>query len=73
MRSHKDNNFILKDKGQVKSESNQLRALCIISLLFSRCSPHLEEAAIAGHPEARHNLGCEELDYIRFEELRNIS
>jgi tetratricopeptide (TPR) repeat protein len=31
---------------------------------------HLEEAAIAGHPEARHNLGCEELDYNRFERAK---
>ena len=28
---------------------------------------HAEEAAIGGHPEARHNLGCEEFNYGRFE------
>jgi TPR repeat protein len=27
----------------------------------------LEEAAIGGHPHARHNLGCEELDNGRYE------
>ena len=31
---------------------------------------HLEEAAIAGHPEARHNLGVEEADNGRFERAR---
>ena len=31
---------------------------------------HLEEAAIGGHPEARHNLGCEELENGRFERAR---
>ena len=28
---------------------------------------HLEKAAIGGHPEARHNLGCEEADNGRYE------
>ena len=28
---------------------------------------HLEEAAIGGHPEARHNLGCEETDNDRMD------
>jgi TPR repeat protein len=31
---------------------------------------HWEEAAIAGHPHARHNLGCEEWNNGRFERAR---
>ena len=31
---------------------------------------HLEEAAIGGHPTARHNLGCEEANNGRFERAR---
>ena len=31
---------------------------------------HLEEAAIGGHPTARHNLGCEEVDNGRYERAR---
>jgi tetratricopeptide (TPR) repeat protein len=31
---------------------------------------HLEEAAIGGHPHARHNLGCEELDNGRYERAK---
>ncbi len=31
---------------------------------------HLEEAAIGGHPNARHNLGCEEVDNGRYERAR---
>ena len=31
---------------------------------------HLEEAAIAGHPQARFNLGCEEANNGRFERAR---
>jgi TPR repeat protein len=31
---------------------------------------HLEEAAIGGHPAARHDLGCEELNNGRFERAR---
>jgi TPR repeat protein len=31
---------------------------------------HLEEAAIAGHPEARHNLGCSEVKNGRFERAK---
>ncbi len=31
---------------------------------------HSEEAAIGGHPEARHNLGCIEADNGRFERAR---
>ena len=31
---------------------------------------HLEQAAIGGHPEARHTLGCEEADSGRFERAR---
>jgi len=31
---------------------------------------HLEEAAIRGHPVARHNLGCEERSNGRFERAR---
>jgi tetratricopeptide (TPR) repeat protein len=31
---------------------------------------HLEQAAIEGHPNARHNLGCEEFDNGRYERAR---
>jgi tetratricopeptide (TPR) repeat protein len=31
---------------------------------------HLEEAAIAGHPEARYNLGCEEYHNCRYERAK---
>ena len=31
---------------------------------------HVEQAAIAGHPRARHNLGCEEATNGRFERAR---
>jgi tetratricopeptide (TPR) repeat protein len=31
---------------------------------------HLEEAAIGGHPHARHNLGCEELENGRYERAK---
>ncbi len=31
---------------------------------------HLEEAAIGGHPHARHNLGCNELDNGRYERAK---
>jgi len=31
---------------------------------------HLEEAAIGGHPSARHNLGCEEASNGRYERAR---
>ena len=31
---------------------------------------HLEEAAIGGHPHARHNLGCEEANNGRFERAK---
>ena len=31
---------------------------------------HSEEAAIGGHPNARHNLGCEEVDNGRYERAR---
>ena len=31
---------------------------------------HAEEAAIGGHPEARHNLGCDEVENGRFERAR---
>ena len=31
---------------------------------------HLEEAAIGGHPSARHNLGCIEMENGRFERAR---
>ncbi len=31
---------------------------------------HLEEAAIGGHPEARHDLGCDEACSGRFERAR---
>ena len=33
---------------------------------------HLEEAAIGGHPNARHNLGIEELNNGRFERARKL-
>ncbi len=31
---------------------------------------HLEEAAIGGHPHARHNLGCEEMHNGKYESAR---
>jgi len=31
---------------------------------------HLEEAAIGGHPRARHMLGCKELDNVKFERAK---
>ena len=31
---------------------------------------HSEEAAVGGHPHARHNLGCEEWNNGRFERLK---
>ncbi len=38
---------------------------------MKRAINHFEEAAIGGHPEARHNLGVEEWNNDRFERAKN--